>query len=99
MTADYAASRPPASGPPCSWPRRRRAVAIGDVTGDGRADLVIRSPWGMAVFAGTSTGEINWITGNPMFDLQGSWQVRPEDHFLRVGDFDGDGRKDLFLQR
>lgn len=73
--------------------------AIGDFTGDGRADLIIRSPWGVGLFAGTSTGEISWITANPMFDTQGSWQVRPEDHFLPVGDFDGDGRKDLFLQR
>jgi hypothetical protein len=53
----------------------------------------------VGLFAGTSTGEISWITANTMFDIQGSWQVRPEDHFLPVGDFDGDGRKDLFLQR
>jgi hypothetical protein len=73
--------------------------ALGDFTGDGRTDLVIRSPWGVGLLAGTSTGPFSLITANPVFDLMGSWQVRAEDQFLPVGDFDGDGRKDLFLQR
>ena len=73
--------------------------AIGDFTGDGRADLVIHSGWGTGVLAGSSTGQLNFLTAQPMFDILGSWQVRPEDRFLPVGDFDGDGRKDLFLQR
>jgi hypothetical protein len=73
--------------------------ALGDFTGDGRVDLIIRSPWGVGLLAGSSTGQLGLVTSNPMFDILGSWQVRAGDQFLPVGDFDGDGRKDVFLQR
>jgi hypothetical protein len=69
---------------------RRRSVAIGDVDGDGRADVVATDPAAARVllFRQTGSGEL----GGP--DTFPSYR---EGTSVRVADVDGDGKRDVVL--
>jgi Bacterial Ig domain/FG-GAP-like repeat len=60
------------------------STEIGDVTGDGRADVVVRAGFGIEVFAQTAAGTLAPST----FYLSNYAEA------LRVGDLNGDGRLD-----
>ncbi len=67
---------------------------VGDFTGDGSADIVIHNANSLALFRSTGSGlEPTWIaTGAiPVWDT-----FTVNDQFY-VGDFDGDGKDDLFV--
>jgi hypothetical protein len=67
---------------------------VGDFTGDGSADVVIHNANSLALFRSTGSGlEPIWIaTGAiPVWDT-----FTVNDQFY-VGDFDGDGKDDLFV--
>jgi FG-GAP-like repeat len=69
------------------------AMAIGDVTGDGRPDVIIasgsNSPGaGVEVFAGTGSGTFKAPVFYPTLDLPMG---------MTVADLNGDGRKDLVI--
>jgi hypothetical protein len=66
----------------------------GDFTGDGKTDVVIFNSNSLALYQSVGTEvEPLWIaTGEiPLWD-----DFKPNDHFY-VGDFNGDGRDDLFV--
>jgi Phosphodiester glycosidase/FG-GAP-like repeat/Putative metal-binding motif len=69
-------------------------LRMGDVTGDGRADLCLRQPSGVVCWAGTAHGLGKRIAGPAFGDAEGYDDVA---HFstVRLGDIDGDGRLDL----
>jgi hypothetical protein len=71
--------------------------AVGDMTGDGRSELVVTSPWGLGIlrFDGTS---LNTVTLLPNGTMIGSWRLDTStDRIETVADLDGDGRAELVV--
>jgi len=62
------------------------AIAIGDVTGDGRADIVVATVYGLDVFPQLAGGGL----GAPVAVSDSVWLAA-----LRIGDFNRDGRLDV----
>ncbi len=70
---------------------------VGDFDGDGRAEIIVTSPWGIAMlkFNG-STFTVSMMAPNGT--RFGNWLLNTADnHFGRTGDFNADGRKDLLV--
>lgn len=77
--------------------RDNRVGPVGDFNGDGRAEFLVTSPWGVGVFrlSGT-TFDVPLIRPNgTRFD---GWLLNTADNrFGPVGDFDGDGIDELVV--
>jgi hypothetical protein len=67
-----------------------QALAVGDVNGDGRPDVVVgdtpTAPGGLAVLLGDGQGGLTLAPGSPMKDNSGP---------ITLGDFAGNGRQDV----
>lgn len=75
---------------------------VGDFDGDGRKEILVRSPWGIGLLKLTNTpGAAS--TFQPLMMAAngtrfGGWLLNTSDnHFGPVGDFDGDGRDELLI--
>jgi hypothetical protein len=74
---------------------------IGDFDGDGRDEILVRSPWGLGLLkftqvAGTDTLQPLMMAANGT--RFGGWLLNTADNrFGPVGDFDGDGREELIV--
>src|SRR5262249_21789787 len=63
---------------------------VGDFDGDGRAEMVVTSPWGIGIFK-LSGGTFSVSMMAPNGTRFGGWLLNTEDNsFGRAGDFDGD---------
>jgi hypothetical protein len=68
-----------------------------DMDADGRAELLVTSPWGLAVLAAATTGFLTPVcaANGTVF---GDWTVdTTDDAFGPAGDFDGDGRAEVVM--
>jgi hypothetical protein len=74
-----------------------KLLGVADYNGDGRADFLVRSTWGLGVLQRTSAGVLApihlWQYGTAV----GSWTLAETDELTSIGDYDGDGRKDFLL--
>jgi ribosome modulation factor len=73
---------------------------VGDFDGDGRDDIFIRSARWAGLLLSTGNGFENvWMTGDPERNGNwiGGWRLGRRDRHY-VGDFDGDGRADIFIR-
>lgn len=69
-------------------------TAVGDFDGDGRSDLVVHNANALELYLSDGTHQVSrWTQTLP---LPGWDYFAKNDQFL-VGDFDGDGRDDLFV--
>ena len=74
-----------------------RFEVAGNFFGDGRAEILVTSPWGLAVLRWSgSTLDAPLMVVNDSF-ISG-WRLNTADNrFGPVGDFDGDGRSEILL--
>jgi gliding motility-associated-like protein len=77
-----------ATGTGTTWPYQ---VALGDIDGDGKADLVVanRSSYNVSVFKNTST------SGTISFAAREDFSTAQEPRGLALVDLDGDGKLDI----
>ncbi len=76
---------------------RDRIHGTGDFNGDGKADLLVSSPWGIGILTFRS-GALTSLVAQPSGTRFGAWNwnVR-QDRIRGVGDFNGDGMTDLVV--
>ncbi len=70
---------------------------VGDFDGDGRDEIMVRSPWGIGLLklAGSTLSPLMMAPNGTRF---GGWLLNTADNrFGPVGDFDGDGRDEIIV--
>jgi hypothetical protein len=71
--------------------------AIADYDGDGRAELLVTSPWGLGILKFSGTALVSFIMA-PNGTRIGGWLLNTLDNRLGlVADYDGDGREEILL--
>ena len=70
---------------------------VGDFDGDGQAEIVFSSPWGLGVLEQRKNTFAPLMMA-PNSTRFGGWNLQTGDNrFEKVGDFDGDGRAELLI--
>lgn len=69
-------------------------LRTGDITGDGRADVCLRTPSGVSCWTGTGHGLGKHLVGPPLTDAAG-WNDARYFSAIRLADIDGDKKVDL----
>ena len=94
-----------------SWPNGSRAGgwmlntadnrfgATGDLDGDGREEIVVRSGWGLGI-VGLQDGTWRCPTLHPHGSHLGDWILQPNDRVVAVGNFAGTTiKEELLIQK
>ncbi len=79
-------------------PMRWSTIRMGDLNGDGLADVCARFAAGVRCWPSTPDGMGAPFDGPTLADA-GGWRGAPYGSTLRVADFDGDGLDDLCVRR
>jgi hypothetical protein len=74
--------------PPLDVGRRPWKAALGDITGDGRPDLVLGGGGQAVVLEGDGHGRFTPVGGSPFLLGREAWSIAPAD-------VDGNGRLDI----
>ncbi|MGB5985717.1 MAG: FG-GAP-like repeat-containing protein, partial [Desulfobacterales bacterium] len=89
------------------WNAQHRKITAGDFNGDGKSDIFLQAhtkDWYNALFHADANGKFTTLAQQfrYRFPEQGSWDLggywSTDYHKLIPGDYNGDGRTDLFLQ-
>jgi hypothetical protein len=74
-----------------------RFARLGDLDGDGRAEILVTSPWGMGILKKSGATLSNpWLAPNGT--RFGGWLLNTADNYVDVvADVDGDGRDELVV--
>lgn len=91
----------PVTGP--SWsdangftsPRYYGSIRMGDVTGDGKADVCVRGAVGIVCYLTEDTRYFTTRIVGPAWSDAAGWGQMPYWSTIRLADVDGDGRDDL----
>lgn len=78
-------------------PQSRLAQRVGDVDGDGEAEVIVTSPWGIGILkqAGATMSELMMAPNGTRF---GDWLLNTADNTIGpVADYDGDGRAEILV--
>jgi hypothetical protein len=75
-------------------PSKFATMRMGDVDGDGKADLCVRGDAGIRCYTSAKTPLGTAIDGPPWSDDQG-WKATALFSTIRLADIDGDGKEDL----
>jgi hypothetical protein len=74
-----------------------RLHGVGDFNGDGKADLLISSAWGLGVLT-LSGSTLTKVTMAPSGARLGDWNYSAANDVIgRIADFDGDGKDDVLI--
>jgi parallel beta-helix repeat protein len=75
-------------------------IQTGDVDGDGKAELLVRSAIGMQTYKFNSAGN-SWelvASGNPAWSDAAGWDYEKYYSTIQTGDVDGDGKAELLAR-
>lgn len=72
-------------------------AGIGDFNGDGRADLLLRSAWGIGTLSRSGTG-FTTLNVAAFGTTLGSWDLASSNAIAGVVDLDRDGKADILLR-
>ena len=76
---------------------RARTSASGDFSGDGRAEVLVSSGWGIGVLR-LDDGQLDVVAAVPNQTSLSGWRLNTDnDRFGPVGDFSGDGRAEVLV--
>ncbi|MEM9191050.1 MAG: FAD-binding protein [Myxococcota bacterium] len=74
-------------------------MRTGDLTGDGRADFLVRSPWGIGVMSIDPSNNFRCPTLHAHGSLLGAWDLESSDVIAGVGMFTGGEQNELLVMK
>jgi len=72
-------------------------LAVGDLTGDGADEVLIRSPWGIGVLTVGTDNRFHTRTGHPYGSMIGDWRLDSSDIIAGVGRLLGGAQNVLLI--